>query len=105
MNSHFDSRPVAHEQVLRMLEAARWSPSSGNGQPWHFLVVSHADAHAFDRAMQSLNAGNVIWAQQAPLLLLAVARVQADDGTPNRTALYGSGAGSRAPEHPGHSFR
>jgi nitroreductase len=87
----FDSRPVPHEQVLRLLEAARWSPSSGNGQPWYFVVVPHADMQAFERAIGSLNMGNIVWAQHAPLLLLAIAQVRADDGTPNRTALYDLG--------------
>jgi nitroreductase len=33
------SRPVTDEQVEAILGVARWAPSAGNGQPWHFLVI------------------------------------------------------------------
>jgi len=35
----YADRPVEPEKVERMLEAARWSPSCGNRQPWRFIVV------------------------------------------------------------------
>ena len=35
----FDAtREVARADLLRLFEAARWAPSSGNEQPWRFLV-------------------------------------------------------------------
>jgi nitroreductase len=30
---------VKGEDVLTMLDAARWAPSGGNHQPWHFIVI------------------------------------------------------------------
>ena len=30
---------LSKEQILRLLEAARWAPSAKNLQPWHFIVV------------------------------------------------------------------
>lgn len=35
----FKPNPVPDEVVHRLLEAARWSPSSRNLQPWHLVVV------------------------------------------------------------------
>ena len=35
----FKSDPVPDEVVRRLLEAARWSPSSRNLQPWRLVVV------------------------------------------------------------------
>ena len=35
--------PIAHETLIRMLEAARWAPSGGNRQPWEFIVVKNPD--------------------------------------------------------------
>ncbi len=35
----FKADPVPDEVVHRMLQAARWAPSSGNSQPWHFIVI------------------------------------------------------------------
>lgn len=36
----FTSEPVRDEDVERVLEAGRRAPSSRNGQPWDFVVVS-----------------------------------------------------------------
>ena len=38
----FSSKPVAKETVMKILEAATRSPSSGNGQPWEVFVASGA---------------------------------------------------------------
>ena len=35
----FNSKPVPHEDVLTMLEAAILAPSATNEQPWHFIVI------------------------------------------------------------------
>jgi len=35
----FSARPVPREVVTQILEAARWSPSWGNTQPWELAVV------------------------------------------------------------------
>jgi len=35
----FAERPVSHEDIARLLEAARWAPSNHNRQPWRFLVL------------------------------------------------------------------
>ena len=39
----FKPDPVPEGVVRRMLQAARWSPSARNRQPWHFIVVRHRD--------------------------------------------------------------
>lgn len=65
----YSSRPVEHEKVERMLEAARWSPSCANRQSWRFVVV---DRDAPERAAveETLDAGNS-WARRAPVLIVA----------------------------------
>jgi len=35
----FTERPVPRQEILRLLEAARWAPSNHNRQPWKFLVL------------------------------------------------------------------
>jgi nitroreductase len=35
----YSDRPVEEEKLRQVLEAARLSPSSQNGQNWHFIVV------------------------------------------------------------------
>ncbi|HUH98207.1 MAG TPA: nitroreductase family protein [Anaerolineales bacterium] len=39
----YKDRPVPPEIVLRILEAARLTASSMNGQPWHFILVQNPD--------------------------------------------------------------
>ena len=36
----YQDKPIAHETLERILEAARLSPSAVNRQPWHFIVVT-----------------------------------------------------------------
>lgn len=40
----FRSDPVDKETLLRLVEAAVWAPSGGNGQTWRFIVVTQAAA-------------------------------------------------------------
>ena len=42
----FKPDPVPDEVVHRMLQAARWAPSSSNSQPWHFIVVKSRETLA-----------------------------------------------------------
>ena len=35
----FKPDPVPETVVRKILQAARWSPSSSNSQPWHFIVI------------------------------------------------------------------
>jgi len=37
---------VDDDLVRQLIDAARWAPSSGNRQPWYFLVVRSAEAKA-----------------------------------------------------------
>jgi nitroreductase len=46
----FRPDPVPEEDVARILDAARYAPSAGNGQPWRFLVVTDRDSLAKLRA-------------------------------------------------------
>jgi nitroreductase len=87
----FDPQPIPAGDLLSLLEAARWSPSSANQQPWSFVVIPRTDEDAFARALACLNENNVLWAANAPLLLLTVAKLTRDNGAPNRTALYDVG--------------
>ncbi|MHA2351793.1 MAG: nitroreductase family protein [Candidatus Thorarchaeota archaeon] len=36
----FESEPISDENIRTLLEAARWSPSAGNLQPWEIIVVN-----------------------------------------------------------------
>lgn len=87
----FADRPVEPEKLRSMLEAARWSASSGNGQPWSFLIATREEPDAFARLVGCLSEGNTTWAPRAPVLGMIVARLVRAGGKPNRHAFYDVG--------------
>ena len=42
------SRDVPDAVIEQLIEAARWAPSGGNGQPWHFVVIRDAADRAYN---------------------------------------------------------
>lgn len=87
----FDDRPIAPEPLRSLFEAARWAPSSNNGQPWRFLVATKDQKAEYDRLFNCLVESNQKWAHRAPVLLLSVAALQFEDGSLNRHALHDTG--------------
>jgi nitroreductase len=85
----FSDRSVDREALASLFEAARWAPSSGNGQPWSFLVATKEDAAGHERLASVLNPGNA-WARRAPVLALSVATLDRSD-KPNRHAYHDLG--------------
>ena len=71
----FSTRPVEREKLQSLFEAARWAPSAANKQPWTFLFATQEDTEAHARFAAGLNEMNLIWAQHAPVLVLAVAQL------------------------------
>lgn len=68
----FRDRPVSEEDLTALMEAARWTPSSGNLQPWRFLARISDESRA--ELAPCLSRGNQ-WALKAPLLLVLVTRL------------------------------
>ena len=89
-----DSKPVSQQQVIALLEAARWAPSCYGDQPWRFVVWNKADdASAWQQAFDCLAPGNQGWVKDAPLLLLVTADTLFNHNVqPNRWAQYDTGA-------------
>src|SRR5271168_4094603 len=88
----FADRPVEPEKLARMFEAARWSPSCFNEQPWSFIVATRDDEVEFARLLSCLVEGNQAWAAHAPVLMVSVARLSfAQNGAPNRQAIHDVG--------------
>lgn len=91
----FDAgKPVAREQVIALLEAARWAPSCYGDQPWRFVICNRGeDEAAWQQAFDCLAPGNQAWVKDAPLLLLVCADTLFNhNDQPNRWAQYDSGA-------------
>jgi nitroreductase len=88
----FADRLVPESDLRRVLEAARWAPSSSNEQPWSFLVATKAYPEDYQKLFSCLVPGNQLWVGQAPVLMLSVANlVFEEDGSPNRHAMHDVG--------------
>jgi nitroreductase len=86
----FDGRAPIDETALEAaLEAARWSPSASNTQPWRFIVARRGSAsHA--AIVDSLVGFNRSWAADAAAFVVFVATTEAD-GKALRWAVYDVG--------------
>ena len=91
----FDAqKTVSQEQIIALLEAARWAPSCFGDQPWRFLVWDkNLDAAAWQHALEVIVPNNQIWAKSAPIFVLVCANnLFGHNSTPNRWAQYDTGA-------------
>jgi nitroreductase len=88
----FADRPVEVEKLLSLWEAARWSASCTNQQPWYFIVATRADPTEYARLLSCLRENNQLWASQAPVLMVSVAKLTFDmNGQANRYAFHDVG--------------
>jgi nitroreductase len=87
-------RPVPHELLLSVAEAARWAPSCFGDEPWRFLICSKADSPAgWDKAFACLGEKNQEWCQYAPVLVITCTdTLFKHNDQPNRFGPYDSGA-------------
>jgi nitroreductase len=87
----FDSTSISADDVVALLEAARWAPSANNYQPWRFLVgattTDGADA-THKGLFDSLAEFNQVWASAAPVLVAALTEVEHEDGSAREIAPY-----------------
>ena len=85
-----ESHVLGQQDLLPLLEAARWAPSSGNTQPARWLVTLRGEpAHA--RLVGCLSGGNQSWAPRASALLVAVATQAGADGRAYPWHLHDTG--------------
>ena len=88
----FSDREVSAEDLKKIFEAARWTASSYNEQPWRFLV-GRRNSSTYKKIFSTLIEFNQSWAGAAPVLILGVASTRfARSGSDNRNALYDLGA-------------
>ncbi len=87
----FASQPVEEEKLLSLFEAARWSPSGGNSQPWHFIVVNQANRELHEKLVATMTGRNPLWTKNVPTLVVTVARMNPERPAANRFAYYDLG--------------
>lgn len=86
----FENKFIEPELVRGLFEAARWSPSSSNLQPWYFIAGFKGD-DTYDNIFSTLVEFNQLWAKTAPLLFVSVAKLTNSKGEPNVSAMYDVG--------------
>jgi nitroreductase len=88
------AEPVSHEQIIALLEAARWAPSCFGDQPWRFIMWNkNTDENAWQRAFNCIVPNNQTWVKDSPVLLLVCAgSLFEHNQTPNRWGQYDTGA-------------
>lgn len=69
----FDGQPLPLDDLMTMLEAARWAPSASNVQPWRFVYALKDGPH-WEQFLSILNEGNRLWCVNAGALLLLVSQ-------------------------------
>ena len=62
------------EEVMSLFEAARWAPSSGNGQPWRFIYAKRNAGEDWNRLFDLLVDFNKSWAKDAAVLIVVVSK-------------------------------
>lgn len=84
-----EGKVLSREDLLGLLEAARWAPSAFNAQPWRYFVGNHGD-ELFEKILASLSPFNQEWAKRASALIF-VAGVHSREGKPHPSFQYDCG--------------
>ena len=89
-------RSVSEADLASLFEAARWTMSSYNAQPWRYIVgARERDPETWEKLYSVLVEGNQPWAQNAPVLALGVIEHSFEyNGKPNKAAAHDLGAAS-----------
>lgn len=85
-----ESAVISNEDLIAMLEAARWAPSAFNGQPWRFFVGKRGD-EVFAQILSSLGEFNQKWAVNSSALILVAGKTTKGDGSPHADFQYDCG--------------
>ncbi len=88
----FSEERLSEEELLTLFEAARWAPSSYNGQPWRFAYTRRGDKE-WNLFFNALIEFNQSWCKNADTLVVIVARDNFEkNNKPSRTAHFDTGS-------------
>ncbi len=84
--------PISDGQLMQLLEAARWAPSSFNEQPWRVLYAKR-DTPMWTTFFSLLMEANQAWCDRgAALLLFASKKTFTKNGQPNKVHTFDCGS-------------
>lgn len=83
---------VSDHQLMCLLEAARWAPSSYNEQPWRFMYARRDTEH-FERFLSFLVEANRAWCVRAAVLFVVASRATfSRNNRPNTVHAFDAGS-------------
>jgi nitroreductase len=87
----FADQPVSEAELLTLFEAARWSPSASNLQPWRFIYGLKGEPE-FAALLSLLVPFNEGWAKDAAALVFLTSVTTFDGERPVPTGSFDAGA-------------
>jgi nitroreductase len=87
----FSETAIEAEKLQSVFEAARWSASAGNQQPWRIIIGQKGD-ETWQKIYDTLEHYNQVWAHRPWLLGITCGRTLLNDGSgPNPYYAYDTG--------------
>ena len=84
------SAEISRDDLIGILEAARWAPSANNLQPWRFIAGMRGDSN-FTTLLECLVPFNQSWAKRASVLVAIAGTPSQADGIAIPTFMYDCG--------------
>lgn len=89
----FNGKPISQTELNTLFEAASWSASSMNEQPWKYLFAHKQHKESFEKMWSCLLPGNQPWTTKGSVLILSLAEKNFDyKNRPNRHYMHDVGA-------------
>ncbi len=88
----FSDKQISEDVLMSLFEAASWSASSMNEQPWEYLYA-YKGSSSFQKMWDCLLEGNKSWSKNASVLIISLTRKYfASNRQPNRHAMHDVGS-------------
>ena len=87
--SYDENHEISDQELLSILEAGRWAPSSNNGQPWRFSVAKRG-SELHTKVVEGLTGFNQSWAPAAAVLIVVSVK-KSEDRTTHPANHYDAG--------------
>lgn len=88
----FSDQEISEETMRTLIEAASWSFSANNEQPWRY-AVAYRGTPLFDQFFELLSGGNKPWCKNAGALVLSLGKkTYTSNSQPNTAMLHDVGS-------------
>jgi nitroreductase len=86
----FENKEIESKKLQRIFEAARWSPSASNEQPWYFIIGQNNNS-THQKIFETLVEFNKLWTKFAPVLVISIGKSLTSKNEPNSSFKYDVG--------------